>query len=424
INGLQKAKDKHPGLDAKALRKTPEYQAEMQKYGTGSDMQRAAQAVTGALQALAGNNLAGALASGAAPYLAKEIKARVGENNVAANAMAHALLGAITAQLNNQSAVAGAVGAGGGELAARVIVEIRFPGRDISSLTEGEKQEVSALSQLAAGLAGGIASDGTAGAVVASQAGKNAVENNHLSSTQALTFDKELSDCRKSGGDCQTVIDKWKAVSDGQSVETDQKLKDNPLEAQVIDKETALGGYDMTQRPGWLNNIGADVMTSEEAKAYVQQWNGQDLANIDVNSPGWTKFAAFVSDPENQAAVASFAKISKDVVQLAKAAITSQSYPVTIKSLQVGLRNPDYVDKLKKDMLGGDFKFTDPKGKIAGYVDAQGRYYITEGNHRMVAAQEIYKQTGDAKYIDQLLRNGVWTQSKNAPAGSVPMPKR
>ncbi|CAI1023495.1 Possible hemagglutinin (DUF638) [Serratia liquefaciens] len=152
----------------------------MQKYGTGSDMQRAAQAVTGALQALAGNNLAGALASGAAPYLAREIKARVGENNVAANAMAHALLGAITAQLNNQSAVAGAVGAGGGELAARVIVEIRFPGRDINSLSEGEKQEVSALSQLAAGLAGGIASDSTAGAVAASQAGKNAVENNLL----------------------------------------------------------------------------------------------------------------------------------------------------------------------------------------------------------------------------------------------------
>ncbi|CAI2460176.1 VENN motif pre-toxin domain-containing protein [Serratia liquefaciens] len=149
----------------------------MQKYGTGSDMQRAAQAVTGVLQALAGNNLAGALANGAAPYLAREIKARVGEDNVAANAMAHALLGAITAQLNNQSAVASA---GGGELAARVIVEIRFPGRDISSLTEGEKQEVSALSQLAAGLAGGIASDSTAGAVTASQASKNAVENNFL----------------------------------------------------------------------------------------------------------------------------------------------------------------------------------------------------------------------------------------------------
>ncbi|MFG0431207.1 hypothetical protein [Serratia liquefaciens] len=126
INGLQKAKDKHPGLDATALRKTPEYQAEMQKYGTGSDMQRAAQAVTGALQALAGNNLAGALASGAAPYLAKEIKARVGENNVAANAMAHALLGAITAQLNNQSAVAGAVGAVAASQAGKNAIENNF----------------------------------------------------------------------------------------------------------------------------------------------------------------------------------------------------------------------------------------------------------------------------------------------------------
>ncbi|CAI2537931.1 Possible hemagglutinin (DUF638) [Serratia liquefaciens] len=100
-------------------------------------------------------------------------------------------MGAITAQLNNQSAVAGAVGAGGGELAARVIVEIRFPGRDISSLTEGEKQEVSALSQLAAGLAGGIASDSTAGAVVASQAGKNAVENNALNPND---FGKSMAD--------------------------------------------------------------------------------------------------------------------------------------------------------------------------------------------------------------------------------------
>ena len=232
INGLQKAKDKHPGLDATALRKTPEYQAEMQKYGTGSDMQRAAQAVTGALQALAGNNLAGALASGAAPYLAKEIKARVGENNVAANAMAHALLGAITAQLNNQSAVAGAVGAGGGELAARVIVEIRFPGRDINSLTEGEKQEVSALSQLAAGLAGGIASDSTAGAVAASQAGKNATENNYLSSKQVDAWSAEMKSCQASGGDCGGVIKKYEELSTAQQKQLISDCATSPTTCQ------------------------------------------------------------------------------------------------------------------------------------------------------------------------------------------------
>ena len=64
------------------------------------------------MTALAGNNLAGALASGASPYLATEIKKLTtnpltGEVDVAANTMAHAILGAVTAQLNNQSAAAG-----------------------------------------------------------------------------------------------------------------------------------------------------------------------------------------------------------------------------------------------------------------------------------------------------------------------------
>ncbi|WP_241049071.1 hemagglutinin repeat-containing protein, partial [Achromobacter xylosoxidans] len=102
----------------------------MKHYGTGSDLQKAAQAVTGALTALAGDNLAGALGNGAAPYLAAEIKRRIGEDNPAANAMAHAVLGAVTAQLNGQSALAGGLGAGGGELAARVIARQLFPGKD------------------------------------------------------------------------------------------------------------------------------------------------------------------------------------------------------------------------------------------------------------------------------------------------------
>lgn len=165
------------------------------------------------------------------------------------------------------------------------------------------------------------------------------VENNALSSTQAVEFDKELADCRKSGGDCQKIIDKWKAVSDKQSAETDQKLKDNPLEAVVVDKDSAQGGVDMTERPDWLGKIpGVDVMTSDEAKAYVQQWNGQDLANIDVNSPSWTKFAAFVSDPENQAAVASLGMLSKDLIQVAKNFVKGNTIPK-------GLPIPDGLSK-------------------------------------------------------------------------------
>ncbi len=180
----QLEKSGKPANDAEVMQQA--YNNAMRQYGTGSDLQKAAQAVTGALTALAGNNLAGALASGASPYLATEIKKLTtnpltGEVDVAANAMAHAVLGAVTAQLNNQSAAAGGLGAGGGELAARYIAGQLFPGKTAQQLSESEKQQVSALSQLAAGLAGGLATGDTAGAVTGGQAGKNAVENNALS---------------------------------------------------------------------------------------------------------------------------------------------------------------------------------------------------------------------------------------------------
>nr|WP_321029125.1 VENN motif pre-toxin domain-containing protein [Serratia marcescens] len=175
----QLEKSGKPTTDAAVMQRA--YDNTMRQYGTGSDLQKAAQAVTGALTALAGNNLAGALASGASPYLATEIKKRVGEDNMAANAMAHAVLDAVTAQLNNQSAAAGGLGAGGGELAARYIAGQLYPGKTAQQLSESEKQQVSALSQLAAGLAGGLATGDTAGAVTGGQAGKNAVENNYLS---------------------------------------------------------------------------------------------------------------------------------------------------------------------------------------------------------------------------------------------------
>lgn len=55
-----------------------------------------------------------------------------------------------------------------------------YPGRKPDELTESEKQKVSTLSMLTAGLAGGVSSGSTAGAVTGAVAGKNAVENNFL----------------------------------------------------------------------------------------------------------------------------------------------------------------------------------------------------------------------------------------------------
>ncbi|OMP96511.1 hemagglutinin repeat-containing protein [Raoultella terrigena] len=345
LNALKAAQDKYGPLPADAteeqrqaylakLRDTPEYKKEQEKYGTGSDIQRGIQAATAALQGLAGGNLAGALAGASAPELAHLLKST--EDNTAVNAIAHAILGGAVAAIQGNSAAAGALGAGGGELAARAIANMLYPG--VEKLSEEQKQTVSALASISAGMAGGIATGNTAGAATGAGAGKNAVENNYLSSTQALTFDKELSDCRKSGGDCQAVIDKWKKVSDEQSATVDEQLKDDPLTAVGWDKEVAEGGYDMTQRPGWLGNIGAEVMTSDEAKAYVQQWNGQDLAKIDVNSPEWMKYAVFVSDPENQAMLASGGLLLKDVTKAAVSFMSRNSATASVSASELGMQ--------------------------------------------------------------------------------------
>ncbi len=231
----QLEKSGKPTNDAAVMKQA--YDNAMRQYGTGSDLQKAAQAVTGALTALAGNNLAGALASGASPYLATEIKKLTtnpltGEVDVAANAMAHAVLGAVTAQLNNQSAAAGGLGAGGGELAARYIAGQLFPGKTAQQLSESEKQQVSALSQLAAGLAGGLATGDTAGAVTGGQAGKNAVENNYLSSKQIDNWSAEMKSCQASCGDCSGVIKKYEELSTAQQKQLISDCASNPESCQ------------------------------------------------------------------------------------------------------------------------------------------------------------------------------------------------
>ncbi|EFG1146797.1 filamentous hemagglutinin N-terminal domain-containing protein, partial [Escherichia coli] len=161
------------------LRDTQAYRNEMAKYGTGSEIQRGIQAATAALQGLAGDNLAGALAGASAPELANIIGHHAGiDDNTAAKAIAHAILGGVTAALQGNSAAAGAIGAGTGEVIASAIAKSLYPDVEPSKLTEEQKQTVSTLATLSAGMAGGIASGDVAGAAAGAGVGKNIAENN------------------------------------------------------------------------------------------------------------------------------------------------------------------------------------------------------------------------------------------------------
>ncbi|MEQ9917257.1 VENN motif pre-toxin domain-containing protein [Pectobacterium aroidearum] len=224
----------------KALTESPTYKAEMQKYGTGSDFQRAAQAATAAIQALAGGDIQKAIASGASPYLAQLVKdvtlpkdeSKITASDIAANAMAHAVVGAVVAQLSGQDAAAGAIGASSGELAARAIMATQYPGKTANDLTEAEKQSVSALSTLAAGLVSGLASNSTVSAASGAQSGRNAVENNSLSGDKARQAVKESAEWWK-----QQVRDK---LGEG----TTSSVANSIINAIADSGDTALGSAD------------------------------------------------------------------------------------------------------------------------------------------------------------------------------------
>ncbi|WP_370884506.1 hemagglutinin repeat-containing protein, partial [Enterobacter cloacae complex sp. 2015409] len=147
--------------------------------GTGQSTQRAITAATAAIQALAGGDIKAAIAGGAAPYIANAIANAIPEKDLKGRVLAHAVVNAALAAASGRDAASAAAGAAVGELAGKIAVD-GF-GKQVSELSEEEKQAVSALATLASGLAGGLVGDSSANAVAAAQAGKTTVENNSLS---------------------------------------------------------------------------------------------------------------------------------------------------------------------------------------------------------------------------------------------------
>ena len=214
LNALKEARKTHPDLTVEQLKETPEYRDEQAKFGTGSTIQRGIQAATAALQGLAGGDIAGALAGASAPELANYIGHGMGiDDNAAAKAIAHAILGGTVAALQGNSAAAGAAGAVTGELAANAIMASLYPGKAVSDLSEEQKQTVSTLATISAGMAGGIAGDSTASAASGAQGGKNAVENNALSVAQNKSRSQEMAQCQGAAACEKDVVDKYKKIN-------------------------------------------------------------------------------------------------------------------------------------------------------------------------------------------------------------------
>jgi filamentous hemagglutinin len=150
------------------------------QYGIGSDLQIAAQAISGVFAGLAGGNVSGAVAAGAAPLLAKMVKV-VSEGNEPMRVILHTLASGLIAKAQGGSATGGAAGGlAAGVMSSSDKLSQMFFGKSVSELSEDEKMLVANIVTLAGAVAGG-AVDGRVGVVSGASAGRTEVENNYLS---------------------------------------------------------------------------------------------------------------------------------------------------------------------------------------------------------------------------------------------------
>ncbi|WP_241493809.1 hemagglutinin repeat-containing protein, partial [Pantoea stewartii] len=176
-------------------------------FAVGGSVQRIVTAATAAVQGLASGDIRAAAAGGAAPYIANLI----GHSDLdpAGRLMAHAVVNAALAAAQDKNIAAGAAGAVTGELTGMLASEIY--GKKPYEMNDREKETVSALATLAAGLSGGLAGSGAADMVTAAQAGKVTVENNYLSNAQKAQKKEELAECQSVACKAQTQA-KWMAI--------------------------------------------------------------------------------------------------------------------------------------------------------------------------------------------------------------------
>lgn len=122
------------------------------------------------------------------------------------------------------SALAGAAGAATGEVVGMIATQMY--GKPVSELGETEKQTVSTLATVAAGLAGGLVGDSGASAVAGAQSGKTTVENNLLGGNEVAQaawirqHGIDMATCAEtpSGAACQKAMNERDAV--GLAMET------------------------------------------------------------------------------------------------------------------------------------------------------------------------------------------------------------
>ncbi|MGV3227448.1 VENN motif pre-toxin domain-containing protein, partial [[Pasteurella] aerogenes] len=263
--------EKENPTKATALR--AQAQAIEAEYGLGSNLQMGIRAATAALQGLATGSVNQAAVGAVSPYLNKLIKEQTGDNKEA-NLIAHAVLGAVEAHITGNNAAAGALGALTAEAAAPLIMQTLYGTEKPENLTDSQKQNVANLSQIAAGLSGGLVGDSTGSFVAGAEIGKRAVENNYLYRQEAeellnLRLALQQTTDPKEREKIQAKIDKLEKLDQDRQEHIKTACPDfgkssSACSAAIADAEKAKASYN-----GWTEQYQPVGYNSKDKRPYT-----------------------------------------------------------------------------------------------------------------------------------------------------------
>ena len=310
--------------------KAQELENEAEKWETGGSYRQGVDAITNAVGlALGGSPTSGVVTGAISPYVNTQIK-QATESNEQANLIAHAIWGAVEAYTQGGKAGAGAVAAVTGEVGASIISQKIF-GKKPENLTEAEKQTVSELSQVAAGLASGLSSSGGNSLSIAQATssgqgiGKNAVENNAFLDSQVSDLFKDLEKAEKEGDSLEEVFLKYKELSDKQL----QDIQENCQSAWCrygAEKNNEEANQKALELVGFFNSLFSTLSNSTQEKfiEFVIAENAKEIELIDEARTPLEKTVVFlvnnfIEDRENKGIkispkIASFAKKNKSIL--------------------------------------------------------------------------------------------------------------
>ena len=249
----------------------------------GNDFSKGVDSAVSIITGIITGDVAGGLAGASAPWLAEQIKLHTGDNE-AARLIAHSILGAVVAELQGNSGLAGGAGAVIGEVAADIIRKQLY-GKEVKDLTEEEKETISALSQLASGLAVAAGGGNIGDASAAISSSKNAVENNRLSTVveqrriNELAKDNELEKLLYHAAACALVHCSAEFADDDPMKVAYQKLEElgNSDELQAYRQTLASQEYIKTNV---LPNVnGVYPMTYETVEKLFEYKSGDEFVD-------------------------------------------------------------------------------------------------------------------------------------------------